>query len=43
MINRPELKKQAKASLNNNWGYAIAAIVIYGAITAALSSTGIGG
>lgn len=43
MINRPELKKQAKASLKNNWGYAIAAIVIYGAITAALSSTGIGG
>ena len=42
MINRPELKKQAKASLQGNWGIAIAAIIIYGAITVALSYTGIG-
>ncbi len=42
MINRRDLKMQAKESLKGNWGMAIAAIIVYGAIAGALSATGVG-
>ncbi len=43
MINRPELKKQAKEALKGNWGIAIVSMLLYGIIVGALSYTGIGG
>ena len=42
MINRPELKKQAKESLKGKWGIAIGILVLHGIIVSALSSTYIG-
>ena len=43
MINRPELKKQAKEALKGNWGIAIVSMLLYGIIVGALSYTGVGG
>jgi uncharacterized membrane protein len=43
MINRPELKKQAKESLKGKWGIAIGLMLLHGVIASALSYTAIGG
>ena len=42
MINRSELKQQAKDSLKGNWGIAIGLMLLYCIIMAALSYTAIG-
>ena len=42
MINRPELKKQAKESLKGKWGIAIGIMVLHSIIVSVLSSTYIG-
>jgi uncharacterized membrane protein len=43
MINRPELKKQAKESLKGKWGIAIGLMLLHSVIASALGYTAIGG
>lgn len=42
MINRSQLKSEAKASLKGNWGVAILALLVYDVIVMVLGVTGVG-